>query len=59
MQISRIYSNMPEIFLPIEFNYGVNSDRLNVVLAEVRKPKSKELDSHNLGRVDKRDSQIA
>lgn len=50
MQISRLYSNLPNVFLPIAFNYGANSDRLNVVLAEVRKPKSKELDSHNLGK---------
>lgn len=50
MQISRLYSNLPEIFLPIEFNHGDNSNYLNVVLAEVRKPRSKDLDSHNLGK---------
>ena len=50
MQISRLYSNLPNVFLPIAFNYGANSDRLNVVLAEVRKPKSKAWDSHNLGK---------
>lgn len=50
MQISRIYCNYPDIFEPISFNFGVDADRLNVVLAEVRKPKNKKLDSHNLGK---------
>lgn len=50
MQISRIYCNFPDIFEPISFNFGHDADRLNVVLAEVRKPKNKKLDSHNLGK---------
>jgi uncharacterized protein YydD (DUF2326 family) len=50
MQISRVYSNHPEIFLPVRFNYGLNAQELNVVLGEVRRPTDKKKDSHNLGK---------
>src|SRR5579884_766163 len=45
MKLSRIYSNKPEIFVPIEFQDG-----LNVVLAEIREPENREKDTHNLGK---------
>jgi len=50
MQLSRLYSNLPGIFGPVEFNYGMHADRLNVVLGEVKHPKDKTKDSHNLGK---------
>ena len=45
MKISKLYSNFPKIFVPIEFNRG-----LNVVVAEIRLPENKERDTHNLGK---------
>lgn len=50
MQISRLYSNLPEILSPIGFNHGANADRLNIVLGEVKHPKDRKKDSHNLGK---------
>ncbi len=50
MQLSRIYSNRAAIFNPINFNYGSEANRLNVVLGDVRRPKDKKRDSHNLGK---------
>ena len=50
MQISGVYSNCPEIFLPVRFNYGLDAQELNVVLGEVRRPTDKKRDSHNLGK---------
>jgi uncharacterized protein YydD (DUF2326 family) len=50
MQISRIYSNQPAIFAPIEFNYGARADSLNVIYGEVRRPTDQQRDSHNLGK---------
>lgn len=50
MQISRIYSNRPDIFSPIEFNCREYSDRLNVIYGEVRHPSDQKRDSHNLGK---------
>ena len=50
MQISRVYSNRPDTFAPIHFNYGTECDRLNVVYGEVRKPTDTTRDSHNLGK---------
>jgi uncharacterized protein YydD (DUF2326 family) len=50
MQISGVYSNHPEIFLPVRFNYGLDAQELNVVLGEVRRPADKKRDSHNLGK---------
>lgn len=50
MQISRIYSNKPDIFSPIDFNARDYADRLNVIYGEVRHPKDRKKDSHNLGK---------
>jgi uncharacterized protein YydD (DUF2326 family) len=50
VQISRIYSNKPDIFGPIEFNCGGLANRLNVILGEVHHPKDRKKDSHNLGK---------
>lgn len=50
MQISRIYSNRPEIFSAIEFNCRSAADRLNVIYGEVHQPKDQRKDSHNLGK---------
>ena len=45
MKLSRLYSNLPELFWPIDFSPG-----LNVVLAEIRLPKNRNKDTHNLGK---------
>jgi len=45
MKLSKLYCNKPELFGPIEFNSG-----LNVVLAEIRLPKNRNKDTHNLGK---------
>lgn len=45
MKLSRLYSNKPDLFGPIDFQPG-----LNVVLAEIRLPKNKDKDTHNLGK---------
>jgi uncharacterized protein YydD (DUF2326 family) len=45
MKLSRLYSNLPAKFAPIDFVEG-----LNVVLAEIRLPKNQERDTHNLGK---------
>lgn len=45
MKLSRLYSNKPDLFGPIDFQAG-----LNVVLAEIRLPKNKDKDTHNLGK---------
>ena len=45
MELSRIYSNKPDIFSAVEFVSG-----LNVVLAEIRLPDNKKKDTHNLGK---------
>jgi len=50
MQISRIYSNRPDVFAAITLNYGSEANRLNVIYGEVRKPADKTRDSHNLGK---------
>jgi uncharacterized protein YydD (DUF2326 family) len=50
MQISRIYSNRPEVFAPIDFNCRETADLLNVVYGEVHHPKDQKKDSHNLGK---------
>ena len=49
MKLSRIYSNQPKLFYPIDFN-GVTNERLSVVFAKITKPKDKTRDSHNLGK---------
>ena len=50
MQIGQIYSNLPEVFAPIDFNFGDNANLLNVVYGEVRHPSDQKRDSHNLGK---------
>ena len=45
MKLSRLYSNRPEVFAPIQFLPG-----LNVVLAEIRLPENRAKDTHNLGK---------
>lgn len=45
MKLSKLYSNKTEIFEPIVFNRG-----LNVILGEIRLPKNKGKDTHNLGK---------
>ncbi|ELP6122765.1 DUF2326 domain-containing protein [Vibrio vulnificus] len=45
MKISKIYSNKPSIFEPIEFSEG-----FNVIIGEIRLPENKDRDSHNLGK---------
>jgi uncharacterized protein YydD (DUF2326 family) len=45
MKLSKLYSNKPDIFGPIDFVSG-----LNVVMAEIRLPENKDKDTHNLGK---------
>jgi uncharacterized protein YydD (DUF2326 family) len=45
MKLSRLYSNKPDLFGPVEFVSG-----LNVVLAEIRLPENRNKDTHNLGK---------
>jgi uncharacterized protein YydD (DUF2326 family) len=45
MKLSRLYSNKPELFEPIEFLTG-----LNVIMAEIRLPGNRDRDTHNLGK---------
>jgi uncharacterized protein YydD (DUF2326 family) len=45
MKLSRLYSNLPQLFAPIGFVSG-----LNVVMAEIRLPESQDKDTHNLGK---------
>ena len=45
MKLSRLYSNKPELFEPIEFLAG-----LNVIMAEIRLPGNRDRDTHNLGK---------
>ena len=45
MKLSRIYTNKPDIFDPVDFVSG-----LNVVLAEIRLPENKKKDTHSLGK---------
>ncbi len=45
MRLSRLYSDHPEVFVPVVFNDGVSA-----VLAEIRVPANRDLDSHNLGK---------
>ena len=50
MQIERITSNQPDVFVPIAFNAGDEARTLNVVFGDVRRPKDGRTDSHNLGK---------
>lgn len=45
MKLSKLYSNKPDLFAPIDFVSG-----LNVVMAEIRLPENKKKDTHNLGK---------
>lgn len=45
MKLSRLYSNKPDLFEPVDFVPG-----LNVVLAEIRLPENRKKDTHNLGK---------
>ena len=45
MKLSKLYSNKPDQFGPIDFRSG-----LNVVLAEIRLPDNRDKDTHNLGK---------
>lgn len=45
MKLSKLYSNQPDLFGPIDFRQG-----LNVVLAEIRLPENRNKDTHNLGK---------
>lgn len=45
MKLSKIYSNKPDLFEPVDFVQG-----LNVVMAEIRLPENRDKDTHNLGK---------
>lgn len=45
MKLSKLYSNDPTLFGPIDFLPG-----LNVVMAEIRLPENRDKDTHNLGK---------
>ncbi|KAG8150812.1 DUF2326 domain-containing protein [Burkholderia catarinensis] len=45
MKLSRVYSNQPDLFEPVDFVQG-----LNVVVAEIRLPENRNKDTHNLGK---------
>ncbi|PPH53152.1 DUF2326 domain-containing protein [Rathayibacter sp. AY1E2] len=45
MKLIRLYSNQSEIFAPIVFNDGISA-----VVAEIRVPANRQLDTHNLGK---------
>lgn len=45
MKLSRLYSNKPDIFEPVDF-----VDGMNVVMAEIRLPENRDKDTHNLGK---------
>lgn len=45
MKLNRLYSNLPEIVEPIQFNDGFSA-----VFAEIRVPENRDRDTHNLGK---------
>jgi len=45
MKLSRLYTNKPDLFTPVEFVSG-----LNVIIAEIRVPENRNKDTHNLGK---------
>ena len=45
MKLSKLYSNKPDLFEPVDFVQG-----LNVVIAEIRLPENRNKDTHNLGK---------
>ena len=50
MPLSRLYSNLDDVFTSIHFNKKGAITSLNVIFAEVTRKKLKEGDSHNLGK---------
>jgi uncharacterized protein YydD (DUF2326 family) len=45
MKLSKLYSNLPDKYSAVKFQRG-----LNTVLAEIRLPKNRDKDTHNLGK---------
>lgn len=45
MKLSKLYSNKPDVFEPVDFVPG-----LNVAIAEIRLPENRTKDTHNLGK---------
>lgn len=45
MRLSKLYTNKPDVFEPVEFVAG-----LNVIMAEIRLPENRKKDTHNLGK---------
>ncbi|KQY73414.1 MULTISPECIES: DUF2326 domain-containing protein [unclassified Brevundimonas] len=45
MKPSKLYSDQPTVFVPVEFE-----PEFNVVLAEIRVPENRDRDTHNLGK---------
>ena len=45
MKLSKLYSNKPDLFEPVDFVTG-----LNVVMAEIQLPQNRDKDTHNLGK---------
>jgi uncharacterized protein YydD (DUF2326 family) len=45
MKLSKLYSNKPDTFSPVDFVPG-----LNIVLGEIRLPENRNRDTHNLGK---------
>lgn len=45
MKLSKLYSNRPDLFQPVDFVQG-----LNVVMARIRLPENLDKDTHNLGK---------
>jgi uncharacterized protein YydD (DUF2326 family) len=50
VQLSRLYSNLDDRFTPIHFNAAQASILLNVIFADVKRKRSRDGDSHNLGK---------
>ena len=50
MQLSRLYSNKPHKFEPIDFNCRDRADTINVVFGAVTEQENEKKDSHNLGK---------
>ncbi|MCP4605333.1 MAG: DUF2326 domain-containing protein [Proteobacteria bacterium] len=45
MKLSRLYTNKPDLFEPVDFVPG-----LNIIQAEIRLPENRKKDTHNLGK---------
>ena len=45
MKLSKLYANRSDVFQAVKFTDGIS-----VVMAEIRHPEDKELDSHSLGK---------